>query len=483
MFDTSCGPATIGRAARSGVLAIAVIVLVSACGDSGKTDTPDLPASLSDAATLDHAGNLDAIKQRGELIIATRNAPTIWYLDRHGDPSGPEHDLAAAFADDLGVTPRFIQADTTQAMLDAVTQGKVDMAAGSITRTEPREQRMDFGPDYTRINEQVVCNHNAKPRNVAGLARRVDSLVVPAGTSYADSLQHRAEQYPDYDLHWQEADDVGTEALLQRVAKERIDCTVADSNIVTINRRYYPSLLVMFNLTGSRPQAWPMPKGSDALIAAADDWMAGFKDSGKLADLKDHYYGFLDDWDFVDKNTLVTRTRKVYPSLQQYFASAAEEYDFNKWLLAGQAYQESHWNADAVSKTGVRGIMMLTSNTAQSLGVENRLDPKQSIMGGAEYLRRMERKLPDDISAPDRYYLSLAAYNIGYYHLRDAMTLAKRQGKDPTDWQDVKSTLPLLMQPRFNQTVDYGYAHGTEPVRYVQRIRDYSDVIEQVAQN
>src|SRR5690606_32619903 len=160
---------------------------------------------------------------------------------------------------------------------------------------------------------------------------------------------------------------------------------------------------------------------------------------------KAQYYGYLGKWDYVDKKSLVDRINSVYPKYKALFAEAAKTYDFDQWLLAAQSYQESHWNPEATSYTGVRGIMMLTMNTAQAMGVDDRLDPEQSIMAGAAYLRKLEQKLPPEVVAPDRYYFALAAYNIGYYHLRDAMTLAKRQRLNPYRWRDLQKTLPQLM--------------------------------------
>lgn len=431
-------------------------------------------------ATLEAPGNLAAIKSRGEIVIATRNAPTVSYIDRDGRSSGPEHDLASAFARYLGVSPRFETVNSVAELLKLVADGKADMAAGSISRIASREKRFVFGPGYAHVSQEVVCNSANKPRDVADLAA-LSRLVVAANTSYVQRLQQLNKQYPDMGLHWTAAKGVGTEELLAKVAAGKIDCTIADSNIVAINRRYFPSLLVMFKLGKPQTLAWPMPKGATKLAAAANKWLAHYKKSGKLADLKSRYYGFIGNWDYVDKRTLVDAIDTTYPKYRKFFIEAAKQYGFDPWLLAAQAYQESHWNPRAVSYTGVRGIMMLTLNTAESLGVDDRLDAEQSILGGAKYLRKMETKLPDSIAPPERYYFALAAYNVGYYHLRDAMRLAKRLGRNSDSWADIKKTLPLLMQRKYYRQAHYGYARGSEAVRYVQRIRDYADIIQRVA--
>lgn len=431
-------------------------------------------------STLDHPGRLAAIKARGELVILTRNAPTVSYFDRDDQLTGPEHDLAAAFAKHLGVKPHFVELDSVQAMLDALAKGEADLAAGSITRTRAREKHFDFGPEYARVWQEVVCNNDNTPRNLADLAE-VKKLVVAAGTSYVARLAILKREHPKLGLHWSTTSDYSTGQLFAKVAEHRIDCTIADSNVVAINRRYHPKLLVMFKISPAQHLAWPLPQGATKLRHAASQWFGEYKKSGKFKALQQRYYGFIRKWDYVDTNTLVRRTKKVFPKYDALFTDAAKKYDFDKWLLAAQAYQESHWNPQATSNTGVQGMMMLTLPTARALGVTNRLNPEQSVMGGAQYLRKMEQKLPASIKAPDRYYFALAAYNIGYAHLRDAMTLAQRLGNDPLTWAGLRKTLPLLTQKRYYQHLKRGYARGIETVRYIQRIRDYSDVIRRIA--
>ncbi|WP_353252688.1 membrane-bound lytic murein transglycosylase MltF [Salinisphaera sp. PC39] len=418
------------------------------------------------------AGDLDTIREAGVLRIATRNAPTTYYINRDGEPAGPEYRLGKAFAESLGVEPEFAVYDSVSRMLAAVAEGRADLAAGGLTETDARRERFGFGPAYQTVRQQVVCRA-AKPRKPADLVGL--DLAVIAGSSYEERLSALQEQHPE--LAWQSVADVGTEQLLERVWREEIDCTVADSNIVDINRRYYPELLVMFNLGAPQKLAWPMPAGADGLRAAAESWLASFRESDRLAAVWDRYYGFIAKFDYVDKKRLVERIDERYTRYDHLFERAADSHGVPHGLLAAQAYQESHWDPDAVSPTGVRGIMMLTRATARELGVENRLDPAQSIDGGARYLRNMKKRLDEEIAEPDRTYFALAAYNVGLMHLRDAQKLAARQGLDPHEWRDVRETLPLLSDKRYYTRLKYGYARGTEPVRYVRRIRDYRDVI------
>jgi membrane-bound lytic murein transglycosylase F len=169
--------------------------------------------------------------------------------------------------------------------------------------------------------------------------------------------------------------------------------------------------------------------------------------------------------------------RERLPALRPLFEDAGRRYDLDWRLLAAVGYQESHWDPAAVSRTGVRGIMMLTQRTARQLGIDDRTDPEQSIIGGARYLRSMIDRIPDRIEHPDRLWLALAAYNIGMGHLEDARVLTERRGGDPDRWVDVRESLPLLTQERWYRQTRYGYARGYEPVDYVQNVRTFYEIL------
>jgi membrane-bound lytic murein transglycosylase F len=126
--------------------------------------------------------------------------------------------------------------------------------------------------------------------------------------------------------------------------------------------------------------------------------------------------------------------------------------------------------------------MMLTQKTAASLGIKSRVDPRESIEGGARYLALLHEKIGNGVSEPDRMYMALAAYNVGWGHLEDARALAERLDKNPDSWQDVSTTLPLLRQKKYYRALPHGYARGTEPVRYVNRIKTYYRVLIQATE-
>ena len=199
--------------------------------------------------------------------------------------------------------------------------------------------------------------------------------------------------------------------------------------------------------------------------------------NGELAQLIERYYTKSADNDRYDAETFTDNLQKTLPKYQDLFEQVAEDFDMDWRLLAAISYAESEWRPTATSPTGVRGMMMLTNATAKEVGVTNRIDPLQSLRGGARYLKGILQQLPSGIDESDRIWFALAAYNVGYGHLEDARIIADKQNKDPNKWVDVKETLPLLQKSQYYEKTKNGYARGREPVRYVQNIRYYYNLL------
>jgi len=421
---------------------------------------------------------LDRVLSNAEIVVVTRNAPTTYYEGREGE-TGFEYELTQAFAEHLGVKPKYIVKDTASEIFASLESGEADIAAAGLTRTEGRAEQFLFGTTYQIVTQQVVCRRNGKQPNKLEDLEGIE-LVVPADTSYVERLTYLKRYYPF--LSWRVDEQLNTENLLEEVWRQRIDCTIGDSNIVAINRRYYPELSVRFDISDPEILAWVLPKNAEGLQATVTDWFEDIEEDGTLQQLIDKYYGFIEVFDYVDIRTYKRRIHSLLPRYQTYFQQAAKHYNLDWQLLAAMAYQESHWNPRAKSPTGVRGIMMLTLTTAQEVGIESRLNPEQSIWGGARYMASMAGRLPDTITEPDRSYMALAAYNVGFGHLMDARELAARLNKNPDKWSDLVEVLPLLARKQYYKSLKHGYARGYEPVTYVQRIRDYQDILEKELQ-
>ena len=418
--------------------------------------------------------SLDDLKKNGELLVISRESPTTWYQDKEG-PAGPEYDYLVSFAEFLGVDLRFDIRENSRAILEEIAEGRGHLAAAGLVRNDSLEdQGFVYGPEYQQVDQKVICRRNSGgiPRNAEELADF--EVVVVADSSFEASLFDLQVDYPD--ISWESESNTDVDQLLEQVWRREIDCTVATSSALNIKRRIYPELKTAFVIEEDQSLAWMLSPEWTVLSDAIEAWLEYIERNGELSVLKDRHY-IVEDFDYVDMRTFIRKIKSRLPGLKSVFQEAAEKHAVPWTLLAAQAYQESHWNRRAKSPTGVRGIMMLTLVTAKEMGVESRLDAKQSIMGGAKYLKSLESRVPEEVKGDDRWWYALAAYNVGMGHVRDARVLADDLDLDPDSWPDLKGVLPLLEKKKYYKELKYGYARGTEAVVYVQRVRNYTNIL------
>jgi len=434
---------------------------------------------ITSKVQLEEMTYLDKIIEKKRLDVVILNSPTVYYIGPERE-MGFEYELLASYAQELGVDLNLTVVSTVDEALKLSKEGIGDITAAGLTVTFERKKDFVFGPKYFLVQEQMICHKDMyKKKNFPKDMEDLSGLhiVVGKSTSYVQTLNAVAELYPDlnvsYDLN------ASTEGLLKMVWEKKIDCTVADSNIFSINQRYYPELSMAFALSERKHLAWILRGEDNSVKDNLYQWINKCEQTGRMAELRDFYYSYLNIFDYYDTKVFHKRLESRFPKYEKYFKAAAKEYNLPWMLLAAQSYQESHWNARAKSHTGVRGMMMLTLTTAKSLGVKNRLDAKQSIFGGAKYIAQLEKRLGKNIKGQNRILLALAAYNVGMGHMHDAQTLARRMNKDPYSWRDIKTVLPLLSQKKYYKQLKYGYARGSEPVRYVNSIHQYADIIYQ----
>jgi membrane-bound lytic murein transglycosylase F len=417
------------------------------------------------------------IEQGGKLVVLTRNAATTYFEDRNGQPEGFEYQLARAFAAHLGVEPEFVVVDSVPELLKALEQGRGHIAAAGLSPTAAHAARYAFTPPYLKVRQQLVCNrYGNRPKKLEELPGY--SIEVVAGSAHEARLAQLRKDTPG--LTWRSVTGSESEELLERVAEKKVDCTVADSNIVTVNRRFHPELVVPFNLTEDQNLVWVLPAADGQLQQELHAWFARKDTSRIIAELVERFYGQMEKFDYVDLARFRKRIGTRLPRYRAKFETMAAWHDLPWTLLAAVSYQESHWDPGAKSATGVRGLMMLTLQTAEHLGVKDREDPGQAIAGGAKYLADLLKRVPESVNGRDRLWFALAAYNVGMGHMYDARRLARKLGRDPDDWIELSKVLPLLSRKKYYtmEGIKHGYARGGEPVRYVKRVRQYMDILD-----
>ncbi len=419
--------------------------------------------------------SLDRVLASGELVVATRNGPSTYFIDA-GEDAGFEHELVQLFAEELGVEVSWRLRHNISDIFDDIRREQVDFAAAGLSITPSREAEFRFGHPYYRIDAQILYLAGTnRPRSLEDLYGQ--RLVTMANSSHAEAFRALQADYPG--LEWEEVEDVEPLDLMDMVSSGAAAFAIIDSNEFVANRSFYPKLRVAFNLEGQQSLAWVFSQREqdDRLIERVNEFLARLAADGTLEQLKERQFGHAWGVDQVDSQTFNRRMEQRLPRYEQMFREVAAEYQLDWHLLAAISYQESHWNPRARSPTGVRGMMMLTQTTARELGVTNRLDALQSMRGGARYYKKVKRLLPPDIYEPDRTWFALAAYNIGRGHVEDARRLTEQQGGDPHLWSDVKERLPLLARSKYYKKLKHGYARGWEPVTYVKNIRHYYNIL------
>lgn len=410
----------------------------------------------------------------GVLKVITRNSPTTYFQDRD-QTSGFEYELARLFAQYLGVKLEVQVADTLDELITEVEAGNVALAAAGLTINDERSQRVMFADGYMDVTQRLVYRTDRKrPKDLQDLLGGI--LVVTANSGHAQYLRKLQKDFMPQ-LTWHERDDAEVTELIQMVENGEIDFTMVDSNEYETLAGFYPNVKSAFKVGQERELAWAFPKYSDQkLLKEARDFFHLMRVSGLLNQLTERYYGHLDHIDNVGTLTFLRQADERLNKYKKLFEQEADKHDLDWRLLAAIGYQESHWRPRAKSRTGVRGLMMLTRNTAEEMGVSNRLSPEQSIQGGSAYFAKLHKRY-DHINEPDRTWMALAAYNVGAGHVRDAQKITERQGADPERWMDVKERLPLLAKRKWYKHTRYGYARGREPVKYVQNIRRFYDLL------
>ena len=422
---------------------------------------------------------LDRIKDKGVLDVVILNSPTTYYAGTEKE-QGFEYELISEFAKEIGVSLNLKVVFTVSEALQKSRDGVGDITVAGLTITDNRKKEFDFGPQYHTVQEQLICSSAMYKKKI--FPRDTDDMkglkiIVGKDTSYEATLNKLKKEIEGFDFTT--TTEHSTEQLLDMTHKREIDCTVADSSVFMINQRYYPKLTRALVLSERKSLAWIIRDNSDESVnEALYKWLNKYERSGKMAELRDQYFTFLSIFDYYDTSIFYDRLEKRLPKFRHHFIGAGKKYNIPWMVLAAQSYQESHWNPKAKSHTGVRGMMMLTNNTAKLLGVKNRVDVKQSIYGGAKYIRVIEKKLPPEIKGNNRWAITLASYNVGYGHILDAQVLARKLNINPNSWKDLKEVLPLLTQKKYFRKLKYGYARGNEPVKYVDAIQNYLDIIQ-----
>lgn len=445
---------------------------------------PDLEQALNEFLTEEHliADQLrerplrdwEEIKKSRTLRVLTRNHPASYFMWK-GELMGFDYDLLKRFAEEQGLRLSMVVPGPDIDLAEALNAGLGDMVAASLTVTDARrEQGLAFTRPYMQVEEQIIAaasraGTEAAPAGVEELLAGAQVAVNPL-TSYYDNLRTLA-QNQDEPLELVTVEGATTEHLIEAVANGDYPFTVADSHLVDIERTYRDDFTVVGTLPGKQDIAWAVRNDQSALLQKLN----GF--------LNAKYRGLFFN---VTYNKYFKESKRRHEPLQDRLRSAkrlspydpivkryASELDRDWRMVVAQMYQESQFDPRARSFADARGLMQVLPRTARELGVGDLYKPENSIRAGITYLDWLEDRFPKRLDFDQRIYFTLAAYNAGHGHVRDARKLAQSLGKDPDRWfGNVEEAMLLLSKPEYYRQARFGYVRGREPVHYVRKIRD-----------
>jgi membrane-bound lytic murein transglycosylase F len=411
----------------------------------------------------------------GELHVGTRNSPATFFIDHNGEAAGFEHDLMVAFSQSQNWTLIWTEKSRPEALLELLDTQQIHLATAALPLAVVKDRHLLASPVLFETPVHIVYRTTDKaPRKIGDLSGKKLALII--GSGHTPMLMRLKRKNPG--LSWAALENVWPEEMLAQLQDGRYDAAVISGMDFDPMRSFFPRLAVAFDLPDTQKIVWALPKQSSTIFR---NKLASFvkqaQEDGTLKRIYERYFGHVNQLDSSDILGIEQRRPQLLPELRAYFHEAQTLTGIDWRLLAAIGYQESQWNPLATSPTGVRGLMMLTGQTADRMGVVNRLDPRQSILGGARYLSMLKDALPERVREPDRTWLALAAYNQGQGHLEDARRIAQALGGNADSWADVKEALPQLGRGKHAKLMKYGYARGAEALQFTENIRNYYDIL------
>ena len=434
---------------------LAACFIIASCGDVGSR----LPLPFPTPAQHD-------------LVVLTLPGLLTYVTDDNGNPTGLEYDLAQAFAQELGVAVKFEVVEPGQ--LEArLAKNDYHLAAAWLSP--------GIAPDVQAtppifLTRDILVQHEAslpltETNQLAG-----KTIHVMAGSRQAGTLNRLAKKIHGLKVVEFSAGDILE--LLEKLGNQRLQYVAIDESFEDIANQFVPNLRTTLPLSDTQPVVWQLGRHPNPeLRARLSAFIERVQHDGTLARLEDRYLGHVRRLTQADVIKFLGELETTLPKFRKSFQAAQALTGIDWRLIAAVAYHESNWDPNATSYTNVRGIMMLTEDTADHLQVSNRLDPSESILAGARYINMLKEALPEEVEEPDRTWLALAAYNIGPGHFNGARALAKHLKADPDSWYDMKRVLPKLAQPKYASMVKTGRARGGEAVILVENIRSYYDIL------
>jgi membrane-bound lytic murein transglycosylase F len=436
--------------------------------------------------------DLEQIKKDGVLRALVVYSSTSYFLYR-GQAMGFEYELLTQLAKELDLKLELVISNNLDTQFEVLNRGEVDLIAHGMTITNQRKWEVDF-TEHLYLTRQVLVQK--RPDNYLNMSwsaidghlindpiELIDKTIsVRKNSSYIERILSLSNEMGGNIMIDTLDSKLSTDEIINMVADGEIEYTIADENLAKINASYNPILKIDVPISFSQRIAWVTRKKSPLFRQAVNKWIVSQR---KKRDFNVIYNKY-----FKNKRTFRQRIRSNYYSLKNNQISKydnlikehANKIGWDWRLLASQVYQESRFDPIAKSWAGAKGLMQVMPATAESLGIKDVSDPQESIRGGTDYLDQLYNRFTDINDSINRIKFSLASYNCGYSHVRDAQRLAIENDLDSTIWSENVETmiLALSLPENYNKSfIKYGYVRGQEPSNYIEQIFERYDHYKQ----
>lgn len=400
------------------------------------------------------------------------------YRRLHQMETGFEYELLQQFAADMGYRLKIQTVRNELALAKELAAGRGDLGAARFSTNSHQIAGFLKSPVYDEDKTALVCRKGTdvdlSPRGKLEKSNRW-KLVLNPNTAESSLVYQIRKHAPD--LTMVSRPSVSTAPILRSLAHGKGDCTLMDRLEALYYLRVFPKLEIVQDFKPAHSYFFLISKDRPELVPQMRRWISKASRRQIITQAKHRVQGDLQNLSEADIRGFMNARAEVFPRYAALVRKYSESFGIPWQLSAAVAYQESKWDPEAQSFTGVRGFMQLTKETAEHLGVEDRMDIEQSIWGGAKYLKMLLDRQPKELPFRERLALALATYNVGPAHMIDAQNLAQKLGKNPHSWMDLKQVLPLLADKDYWPELKYGPARGQEPVDYVHRVMAYLDLI------
>jgi membrane-bound lytic murein transglycosylase F len=409
-------------------------------------------------------------KKKLPLRVITRNSPETYFLWR-GELLGFEYELMKRFAHLNNLKLEMVVADSYDEMLTMLKEGRGDMIAAGLSRTQSRllsikQEKIQSSIRYNRVAELLVAHQESPAINsLADLEGRI--ITVRRSSSFWQTAKKLATKYKATLVAADEL--LATELLIAQVADKTIDLTIADSNLVAIEKNFRDEIITPLKLKDSIPYAYLTRNNNPELLSRLNEFIRQHYRKTFYNVVKNKYFKST-----THQNKHRESRLQVGSDLSPYddiIKNNVTEYHFDWRLIVSQMYQESRFDPLAHNSSGAKGLMQMLPRTAKELGVTNLTEPEQAISSGIRYLNWTRERFSKDLPVQEQIFFSLASYNAGYGHVKDAQRLARKLGLRDDKWfNHVEKAMLLLQQKKYYKKARFGYVRGTEPVNYVRNI-------------